>query len=438
MERRHRDSDSDLRLEHATLVEAVRTIVSTLDLETVLERLLYLSNKVLGFRYCTILLIAEDGRTLEVATRYGYPSSIVQRVELAVGLGLSGKVAETGEPLIVADVSKEKRYLEGLKGARSELVVPLVFRGRVIGVFDVQSPELDAFTTDDRDFLSSLAAIASVAIANARSHAEAIRSREQMAIRRQLEREMALGRAIQQQLLPKADPVIAGYEVAGMNLPTLTISGDFFDYLELPAGHLGFAVADVSGKGVPAALLAASLQGTLRSHVENIYSISTIVERANNSLARGTEPENFATLFYGVLDPRGPLTYVNAGHNPPLLLRANGDIERLMEGGTILGTFPDLTFSEGWTSIEPGDYLVAYTDGLSDAMHGEEPFDEKRIIETAMKTRGAPARVMASMLITEADSFSGPGPAQDDMTVVVLRRLERHEGESADGTPDGG
>ncbi len=420
---RERDGDAGLRIEHETLLEAVRTIVSTLDLETVLERLLYLTHRFLGFEYCTILLIDRDKQRLRVAARYGYPPSMVQEIELAVGKGVTGRVAETGEALIVPDVSREERYLVGLIGAKSELVVPLVFRGKVVGVFDVQSPKLDAFSERDRDFLSALASVASVAIINARNHANAIRAKEEAASRRRLERELDLGRTIQERLLPDADPEVPGYEITGMNLPTQTISGDFFDYLELPDRHLGVAVADVSGKGVPAALLAASLQGTLRSHVENIYSIAAIIARANTSLCRSTEPENFATLFYGVLDPEGPLTYVNAGHNPPLLMRATGEVERLMEGGTVVGTFEGITYVEGRTHIEPNDYLIIYTDGLTDAMHGDEPFGEARIIETASRTRGAPARVMASVLITEADSFAGPGTASDDMTVVVVRRL---------------
>jgi serine phosphatase RsbU (regulator of sigma subunit) len=428
---RHRNGEAGIRLEHETLLEAVRTIVATLDLETALERLLYLANKSLGFRYCTILLIGENRTSLEVAARYGYPLSMMQRVELAVGKGVTGRVAETGEALIIPDVRLEDRYLEGLKDARSELVVPLVFRGRVLGVVDVQSPELDAFTESDREFLYALAGIASVAIINARNHARAIRSREEEAKRRELERELDLGRTIQKRLLPDRDPHVPGYEIAGVNLPTQTISGDYFDYVELPHGHLGIAVADVSGKGVPAALLAASLQGTIRSHVENIYSIGAVIERANNSLARSTEPEHFATLFYAVLDPRGFLTYVNAGHNPPFLFRADGRVEELTEGGTVLGTFPDLTFSEGWTSIGPGDYLVAYTDGLTDSERGEEPFGEERVVETIERARGAPARVMATVLVTEADAFKGPGPAIDDMTVVVVRRVEAHETERA-------
>ncbi len=412
----------DSLLQYRTLLEAVKTITSTLEVSTILERLLYLTHRILGFEYCTILLIDDDGRTLNVAARYGYPDSIVQRVELRVGKGLTGRVAQTGEPIIVPDVSKEDRYLAGLRGARSELVVPMVFRGRVIGVVDVQSPAVDAFSRDASEFLSALAAVASVAIINARNHAAAIASRDEALKRRELEHELNLGRTIQERLLPGRDPVIPGYEVAGVNLPSQMISGDYFDYIELPHGHLGIAVADVSGKGLPAALLAASLQGTLRSHVENLYSISAIMERANNALARSTAAETFATLFYGVLDPAGGLTYVNAGHNPPILLRSDGSTEFLNRGGTVLGMFRGSKYEQGTVELEPEEYLVIYTDGLTEAESGDEFFGERRVIETALRARGAPARVMASLLVTEADAFSGPGTPTDDMTVVVARR----------------
>ncbi|MBM3307444.1 MAG: SpoIIE family protein phosphatase [Candidatus Eisenbacteria bacterium] len=423
----HARDEGDVRLEHRALLEAVRTLASTLDVNTVLERLLYLTHQMLAFDYCTILLIAEDGRRLEVAARHGYTDSIVSRTELMVGRGVTGRVAETGEAIIVPDVSKELRYVAGLQGARSEMVVPLTFGGRVLGVFDVQSPELNAFTERDREFLEVLAGIAGVAIVNARAHLDAIKHQEEVSRRRELEHELDLARVIQERLLPRADPVAPGYELAGMNLPSETISGDYFDYVELPHGHLGIVVADVSGKGVPAALLAASLQGTLRSHIENLYSIATIMERANNSLCRSTTAENFATLFYGVLDPGGALTYVNAGHNPPIILRTDGSCERLTEGGTIFGMFTARRYREGRVDMHPGDYLIAFTDGLPDAASGEEFFGDERIIETARRTQGSPARLMASLLITEADSFIGPGAPVDDMTVVVARRLGTRE-----------
>lgn len=416
-------TDSRLRVEHEALLEAVRAIASTLDLDVVLQRLLSLTHRLLGFEYCTILLIGSDGSTLDVAARYGYPNSIVQELDLSVGAGLTGRVAQTGDPVIVPDVAKEERYLAGLKGARSELVVPLRFRDRTIGVFDVQSPELNAFSEKERDFLSVLASVASVAIVNAQSHADALHSRDEASKRRALERQINFARTVQEYLLPREDPVLPGYEFAGLNLPGHMLSGDYFDYIDLPESQVGIALADVSGEGVPAALLAASLQGMLRAHIENVYSISAIVERANNTLCVTTMPEDFATLFYGVLEPGGSLTYVNAGHNPPLLLRPGGEVERLTAGGTVLGVFADQRYPHGTSRLGPGDYLIAYTDGLTEAFQNDQPFGEEGVIDTIRRAQGAPARIMASLLVTEADAFSGPGAGLDDMTVVVVRCL---------------
>ncbi len=418
-------SDSELRLELSALTEALKTLASTLDLDSVLDRLLYLTNQMLGFEYCTILLIDKEGTLLTIAARYGYPESIAQDVELAVGKGLTGRVAETGQSLIVADVSKEKRYLAGIRGARSELVVPMKFEDRVIGVFDVQSTRLDSFNERDRKLLRVLADIASVGITNARSHQEALKARDEQSRSRALHREIALARTFQERLLPRSDPAITGFDIAGMNLPGTTLSGDYFDYIELPHHHLGVAVADVSGKGVPAALLAASLQATLRSNVENLYSIATIMERANDLFCRTTAPENFATLFYGVFDPAGSLTYVNAGHNPPVLIRADGTLERLSDGGTVLGMFPGHNYKEGRVRMLPGDTLIIYSDGLSEAYGNGEEFGEGRIVEIAQRASNSTARALASMLITEADSFADPGSLVDDMTVVVARKLGR-------------
>ncbi len=417
------EADSELKLELSALAEAMKTIASTLDLGSVLDRLLYLTNQMLGFEYCTILLIDEEDERLTIAARYGYPQSIVQEVGLAIGKGLTGRVAETGESLIVADVSKEKRYLAGIKGARSELVVPMKFENRVIGVFDVQSTNLDVFTEHDRGLLSVLADIASVAITNARNHHEALKARDEQSRSRALQREIALARTFQERFLPLRDPEIAGFDIAGMNLPGTTLSGDYFDYIELPNGHVGVAVADVSGKGVPAALLAASLQATLRSHVENVYSIARIMERVNDLFCRITSPEHFATLFYGVFDPTGSLTYVNAGHNPPILISGNGTIRELSDGGTVLGMFPGLSYDEGRIRMLPGDTLVIYSDGLSEVCGGGEEFGEERIVQTVLRATGSTARTLASMLITEADSFADPEALVDDMTVVVTKKL---------------
>lgn len=416
--------ESGLRVEYKMLLEAVRTIASSLDLDTVLKRLLYLSNELLGFDYCTILLIGEDGSRLDVAARYGYPDSIVQKLELAVGRGVTGRVAESGTALIVPDVTAEERYLAGLRGARSELVVPIRFEERVIGVVDVQSPKVGAFTERDRESLTALADVASVAITNARNHAEVVRSHEKEAKRTQLERQLNLGRVIQERLLPGRDPAVSGYEIAGMNLPSETISGDYFDYTELPFGNVGIAVADVSGKGVPAALLAASLQAMLRAHAENVYSIAAIIERVNHTLYRTTSEENFATLFYGVFDPDGYLTYVNAGHNPPIVLRHDGRTQRLTAGGPLLGMFDTQAYSEGRVELHANDYVIMYTDGVSEASRGDAEFGETGIVDTAMRVIGAPPRVVASVLITEAASFSRLGSRpNDDMTVVVASRL---------------
>ncbi|MBD3349675.1 MAG: SpoIIE family protein phosphatase [Candidatus Eisenbacteria bacterium] len=416
-------SGSSIQAEHEALLEAVSVIASSFDVDTVLQRLLYLTHRMLGFEYCTILLIGDDGRRLEVAARHGYPDSIVQDVELSVGRGVTGRVAATGKPLFVPDVDKEEHYLAGLRGARSELVVPMKFGDQVIGVFDVQSPDVDAFDESRDHILSVLASVASVAIVNARNHVAALRSRDEASKRSALERQLTLARAVQEHLLPRSDPSLQGFDVAGVNLPGETLSGDYFDYIDLPGGSLGVTVADVSGEGVPAALLAASLQGMLRAHIENVYSISAIFERANMSLAATSAPEDFATLFYCVLERDGTLSYVNAGHNPPIILRDGGGVEELTEGGTVLGMFPGQRYPHGRTRLRQGDYMVAYTDGLTEAIRDEEEFGAGRVIETMKRVQGAPARIMASVLVTEADAFAGPGTAPDDMTVVVVRRL---------------
>jgi sigma-B regulation protein RsbU (phosphoserine phosphatase) len=271
---------------------------------------------------------------------------------------------------------------------------------------------------EDLDFLGSLAAQGAAALENLRLTAEWME-------KQRIEKELTVARQIQRALLPERDPEIASWDIAGVNIPCLTVGGDYYDYVECSAGKLGLAVADVSGKGAGPALLMASAQASLRvlSQIEGI-PLSTVFYRLNELLFRSTEPSKYVTFFYGLLDPAaGEMDFVNAGHCFPLHFRKDGGVEKLVTGGPVLGLLPKIAFEVGRTVIEPGELLLIYTDGLSEISGpGGEEFGEARIIERTSAARGQSAREIIADLVEAARRFAGGGP-YDDLTVVVAKRL---------------
>jgi len=270
---------------------------------------------------------------------------------------------------------------------------------------------------EDLDFLGSLAAQGAAALENLRLTAEWMEKQK-------IEKELGLAREIQKALLPECDPTIAGWDITGVNIPCLTVGGDYYDYVECSAGKLGLAIADVSGKGAGPALLMASAQASLRvlSQIENI-PLGTVFPRLNALLYRSTEASKYVTFFYGLLDPAtGDLHYVNAGHCYPLHLRRSG-VERLVTGGTVLGLFPQIEIEVARTVLQPGELLLMYTDGLSEVTgpNGEE-FGEERIVERTSAVRERSAREVVAELVSAARAFAGGG-LSDDLTVVVVKRL---------------
>ncbi len=248
------------------------------------------------------------------------------------------------------------------------------------------------------------------------------RGREEAVARERLEREMETARAIQQRLLPAAAPETAGWQITGVSLPSRRVGGDYYDFLPLPGGRLGLAIGDVSGKGIPAALLMANLQAALHGQVLHEEGVADAVTRVNAMLARSTDPQNFATFFYGVLDQAsGELTGCNAGHCPPLLVRADGEVLRLDQGGLLLGMLADRSYEEQRVALRRGDVLVLYTDGITEAAAGEDMFGEERLLQVVLRERRQPADRIRERILAAVREHAGEAP-EDDLTLVVVRR----------------
>jgi sigma-B regulation protein RsbU (phosphoserine phosphatase) len=228
-------------------------------------------------------------------------------------------------------------------------------------------------------------------------------------------------RAVGEALLPKSIPEVAGLQIATTSQPVRTLNGDYFDVVELGRGRLGIAIADVVGKGVPAALLMSNVQATVRALALDSVTPGALVGKLNSSVHRNTTPGKFVTFLYCVVDMNTrKLTYTNAGHCAPALVRATGEVVRLEAGGAVLGVFPEWPYQQGELTLEPGDRLVLFTDGVTEAANAQdEEFGEERLTQltTALRDRGA--HELKNRILQTVSSFTG-GRAQDDATLVVL------------------
>jgi sigma-B regulation protein RsbU (phosphoserine phosphatase) len=237
-----------------------------------------------------------------------------------------------------------------------------------------------------------------------------------------MENELALARDIQMRLVPATPLLVGGWEVHGRVVPARQVGGDYFDYFPLPGGRFGVAIADVSGKGVPASLLMANVQASLRAFCNGETPPPEAISRVNRSVARSAADGRFITLFYAEIDPAARvLRYVNAGHNYPLLRRPDGGLEELATGGLIIGLFEEAPYVEGELSFGPGDALLLYSDGISEALdtRGQE-FGEDRIKSVWRSCCPLPSAAVIGHLFEEVARFRGSAVQSDDMTAVVV------------------
>jgi sigma-B regulation protein RsbU (phosphoserine phosphatase) len=345
-------------------------------------------------------------------------------------------VFRTGEPRLVADLLDGELANVHMGtvalGIRNVLCVPLklvryldkaeaadVERERRIGVLYLDSREKGVLmSSSTRGALETLATEAAVAIENARLYRETMEKAK-------MEQEMRIAAEIQQALLPKMARAGSFFTAAAASLPCRSIGGDFYDYVDLPRGSLGFALGDVAGKGPPAALLSAMMQGIFAAQAASSDSPSQTIGRVNLALYRRGIESRFVTLMYGALATDGRLTYCNAGHNPPLIVsgaKGGQTIRRLECGGPIVGLFEAATFEEETVSLSPGDWLIVFSDGVSEAMSASgDEYGESRIVSVVEKYKGLDPKQLLEALFADVRDFARGAPQSDDITAMVLR-----------------
>ncbi len=358
----------------ATLYEIGKETASILDLDALLHRVAEIVKRVIDYEMFAILLIDEEQQELVVrkAVNFG-PSK--ERRRLLVGEGLCGAAMRSKEPILVGDVRQDPRYVSMVPEARSELVIPLVHKDRVLGVFDLESPVLNRFTEEHVKVLTPLASQVAVAIENAGLYAELKKNELR------LQRELKIARDIQHALFPEESPAGPGWAASAHFRPARELGGDLYDFYDMGAGLLGVATGDVAGKGVPAALYAAFASGTVRSRAFERRGPADLMQRVNRALRRRGIEGLFCTLGYALFDFKDETVRVaNSGLPYPLHFRAaSGRCAPLEVAGLPLGAFDGSTYEEAAVSLASGDVLVFHTDGLTDARHAGEDYGVARL-----------------------------------------------------------
>src|SRR5947209_12259773 len=405
-----------------TLSDIAREFGAILQLDELLTRIANLTRRVIDYRTFGILLVNEDTQELEmkVAVRY---SDKVTLPRVKIGSGLIGYAALHKQAVVVPDVSVDPRYIKVVDDARSELVIPLLLKDRCIGVFDLESPELDAFTKNHVEILTLLASQAAVAIENARLY-ETIRANE---IR--LEEEIGLAQRVQAALLPTELPKrLKGVDVAARFAPALELGGDLYDFLAPEPNSLVVAVGDVSGKGVPAALYSAFAGELVRSrtfrrrYAPERFSPAGVLASVNTILHERQLEEYYCTLCYASFDfKRRTVILANSGLPYPIRC-SNATVSQIELPGVPLGAFAGSTYDEVTCDLAPGDVFVFCSDGVFEANDalGRE-FGTERLLEVVTAMQQKPARELVDAIFAAVGEFRGDTPPNDDMTAVALR-----------------
>jgi sigma-B regulation protein RsbU (phosphoserine phosphatase) len=408
----------------ATLYTLTAEFTGEGELQAVLDRVAQTVVKVLKGKGCSIRLLSADRTELVMKSVANLSPAYLAKGPVPLSASqIDRQIVETGKCVYIADERTDGRVLYSAQARRegivSALCVPMMHKGRIEGVLRVYMGRKHVFDWFEESLLTAIAAEAAAAIVSARLREECVQAAE---VRRALQ----LAADVQRQMIPAGAPVAPGLEVATKYVPCYELGGDFFDFLPLPEGNLGVAISDIAGKGVRAALLMASIRASLRAHAASVYAMSDVVSRVNRDLCRDVRPGDFATMFYGVLDTRRRrLTYVNAGHLPPMLFRG-GEVCPLSTRGALLGVDARETWTHDSVTLQSGDVLLLYTDGLSEAMNHEDvAFGAQRIAQAAQAAieQRMSADGIVKHIVWEQRRFTGIQSHVDDLTMVAIRVL---------------
>lgn len=396
------------------------TLLASATLDETLNQIASLVFEAVPSDRCLIMMRDEGGDELKVAVarlrdREGEVG------EIRVSRHVLEEVVGQGKSVLTSDAQHDPRFASStmtIQGIRSVLAVPLGVGEKVFGIIYADSPIAEGrFTEDHLKVLTTLASVAAIRVENARLLEEQMN-------RERLEHELQLASEIQQRFQPTSPPIVQGYELQGISFSCYEIGGDYYDFIERGDGRLVVALGDVSGKGTAAALLMSSLHAAVHAQAASHSSLVETMTAVNRYLAENIPSNRFVTLFYAELDPKaGSLSFVNAGHNPPLIVHETGTVEHLAAGGLPLGIMREAEYREGRTQLQPGDVLVIYSDGVSEAVNpaGEE-FGPERLYQVVAANLKASASGIRDRIEAALTKFAQGTPANDDITLVIVKR----------------
>lgn len=404
------------------LLDITKTISRSLDLDEVLGLVMDTLGTLIPYDAAGIYLI-EFGE--DSSNPYIFKSKVIRGYQISfdlieprlkLGEGFLGTVAQSGKPIISPDVSKDDRYFPARELTRSEMLAPIISNEHVIGVFDLESDHLNAYSDDDLSVLQLLASQVAIIIEKVRLHDEVV---EKKRIQAQLE----IARDVQLTLLPHSDPTIEGFDISGYIFPTEEVSGDYYDWVMIFQDQIGIVVADAVGKGVPAALLMSFLRASLRSCVQIGYAPHIALSKVSSLLRDSIEDNKFITAIYGILDSTNKtFVFSNAGHNPPLLIKPDGEYRFVEYGDMPLAMFEDSRYHQHFIRFEPGQIMVIYTDGITEAANpnGEE-YGPERFAKRVLDGIHLPARRLIDHVRVGVADFCEQSSLTDDATLFVVK-----------------
>ena len=407
------------------LLDITKTISRSLDLDEVLTLVMDTLGSLMHYDAAGIYLIESVVQNNE--TEYVFKSKVLRGYQISsemvephlkVGEGFIGYVAQSRKPLISADVSGDARYFRARELTKSEMVAPIISNDELIGVFDLESDALNAYDEDDLSVLQLLASQVAIIIEKVQLH-------EQVVEKNRLQTQLEIARQVQLDLLPAADPQIEGFDISAYVFPTEEVSGDYYDWVKMFDDQIGIVVADAVGKGIPAALLMAFLRASLRSSVQVGYAPHIAMSKVGNLLWDSVEDNQFITAIYGILDATNrTFVFSNAGHNPPLLIKPNGEYRFVEYGDLPLGMFFDSRYHQHFIRFEANQLMVLYTDGIVESANGNgEEYGNDRFAKRVLEGIELPAKELIDFIRKGVADFTERKFLDDDGTLFIVKAL---------------
>lgn len=419
--------EENLRLKNAVqelsiLNDIAVAITSTQSLEKIIELMVKLCIKHLNVAQGAVMLLEEEDLDKPFQTMIRKQDSSTEILPYRFDSQLTGWMLKNKAPLLINNIKTDDRFSfadETNLPVKTVLSVPISLKGNMIGLLTVFNKKSElGFTSDDQRLLAIIAAQSAQVIENAR-----LLQKEQELIK--LEEEYRMAKEIQLNILPKKLPELKNYDIHAVNIPARDVGGDYYDFIDLSGGRTILCLGDITGKGLPAAMLMANLQATLRGQALTNDKLSDAIKNSNKLLLNSTSGNRFATLFYAELNSRDHiLTYCNAGHDPPINIFGS-KLNHLEEGGLLLGCFEFAEYTQMEKRFEPGELLVIFSDGITEAMNlQEEEFGEERLIETIQSNLNLGAKELVEKIIDNVKAHSINAEQSDDITIMVVKRVQ--------------